>query len=212
MDIIPAVPGTILMRFDDRGTFEQAVPILAWVHVSGLRADPIFPMGVKGGVGVLDAFHFPAINDVPEVFVVPSIMRAFETGESLGMYMRVAAVDEDADITGGAEREPTAEELNEPPAEDMPAEMVDDGGPHSRLHFGAKTYKQTSYWCWPSRGAIFKIEGETPYPSDERVEKITGDEYREHKRSGLVEINPHDGVLPDEPEELEAPRRSYSVI
>jgi len=195
MHHFPAAPGSVMMRFKQDGGYTDIYPILGWVYVSGMRADPIFPVAIS--VTPLDMFMIPT-GDNPAIYLHPHApAETFEDGQEAGRYMAQFAeewakrgIDKPREEPEGVASKFAKEIAADPEIKDM-FEGKADTRP---LHFGEKTFKQQSFWHWPDANCVFAIPGESALPSDPRVLKITGDEFRELKRDGADVIDPHNGV------------------
>jgi hypothetical protein len=204
MNHFPATPGSAMMVYAD-GALDKIIPILGWVYVTGQRADPIFP--IAAGVSPVCGFCI-SINDEHDSYLHPHTGLCFESGREFGDHMAAfseawkhagedAPREEPADETGVITKWLKDEELPIPPQADT-----------RPIHFGAKTFKQQSFWHWPDANCVFAIPGEQALPSDPRVLKVTGEEFKTMKREGADEIDPHNGeVIVKAPEDETPPAR-----
>lgn len=204
MNIFPAQPGTFIVERDLTVSppVTVRVPVVGWNHVQGTMAFPIAVMN-HGGLT-----HGKAILH-PEGFVSdPTHGQVFTNLEEWETFMRTAKPgrkqappkpsDEQADDyletmePADAYEAEQAEEEEVENGEDAANEAV---GP---IEFGTKSYKSRSFWKYPLAGAIFQIEGGEPYPKDDRVEKITRDEFAALKKDGYAVIDPTLGEVSEE--------------
>lgn len=175
--VIPAHPGTYLL---DSGGSEIAV-IIGWAHVQGNRLDPLFDIARSGPL-ISEAIQHPggyvSHPSSKLLFVDASAWESYATENKLDKVAAVVTKPVDAAVN-------------------KPVETV--GKPSAALTFGTKSHKTKSFWHWPEMNAIFEIEGESPYPTDSRVTKIKRDEFAELKRQKLSVIDPHSGIIDEEP-------------
>lgn len=213
MQLLPALPGSIMIVYNEEGEIANVVPIVAWVYIQANRVDPIFPIGVS--VSPLSIFFLP--DNEAGRYVHPHTGECLDDESECVDFMREFA-DQWSKRGIDAPRDESEEPAPGPTekwAEGVLAnpEFADLKGPDTRpLHFGAKTFKQQSFWHWPDSNCVFAIPGETALPSDPRVIKITGDEYKQIKLDGADVIDPHNGeVISKIVEEAPAkPRRDVS--
>lgn len=171
MNIASAAPGTTLRRWDADGNTTD-IPIVAWTHVQGNMAHPIFPVpGISVGPNTA-IFFFESLADDNGLWLHPASGQTVDTADEIEAIVIEALGSIDL-----------------------------EGKPDTRpIHFGAQTYKSKSFWHWPTANAIFTVEGEEVYPSDARVIKVKREEWAKLKRDGAVVINPHDGLITEEAE------------
>ena len=203
--IFPAQPGTFLIERDASVSPPRIikVPVIGWNHVQGNVAFPVCVMN-HGGLT-----HGKAILH-PEGFVTDSVHGlTFETEAEWMNYMKTAkpgkarsapqepednrAANMPDDGPDDADDAPAAEDVDVENGEDA---MIESVGP---IPFGKKTYSTNSFWHMPSANAIFQIEGGNVYPKDDRCEKIKRDDYAKLKKAGATVIDPHSGVVGEEP-------------
>lgn len=208
--IFPAQPGTFMLTRDPSTSpaSVQRVPVIGWNHVQGNMAFPVCVMN-HGGLT-----HGKAILH-PEGFVTDSVNGlTFETEAAWLSFMKTAKpkstqkpVDEPED--NRAANMPDEDENDDPDAPEADDEATTFKGdtssrepePAGGIAFGKKTYSTNSFWHIPSANAIFQIEGGNVYPKDDRCEKIKRDDYAKLKKAGATVIDPHSGVVGDEPED-----------
>jgi len=186
MNTFPASPGTYLRQFDADGDYTDT-PILAWQHISGNMAFPIFPVGNRSvGPGSL-------------IYIPDGMWSHPSSGTVLEDW-----TDARAHVADFMEQHPAEPRMEKPLPKDVPVQP--DGKPDLRpLHFGEQSYKTKSFWHWPTANVIFEIEGEQVYPSDPRVVKVKRDEWAKLKRDGASVIDPHHGVVQEPDEQDEQP-------
>lgn len=190
----PAQPGTFMITRDPSTSPPSVikVPVIGWNHVQGNMAFPVCVMN-HGGLT-----HGKAILH-PEGFVTDSVHGlTFETEAEWLSFMKTAKAKGNAEDTR-ADAMPEDEPAEEPDVENGEDAMNESVGPSGAIEFGTKTYKTNSFWSMPSENAIFQIEGGQPYPKDDRCSKVTRDEYAALKKKGASVIDPHSGVVGEEP-------------
>ena len=207
--IFPAQPGTFMIERDPSVSPPRVIriPVIGWNHVQGNMAFPVCVMN-HGGLT-----HGKAILH-PEGFVTDSVHGlTFETEAEWSNYMKTAkpgkarsapqepedddrasAMPDDASDDADGQQEGEDEDVRN--GEDDQNERV---GPTGAIQFGKKTYSTNSFWSMPSANAIFQIEGGNVYPKDDRCEKIKRDDYAKLKKAGATVIDPHSGVVGEEP-------------
>jgi hypothetical protein len=183
-----AQQGTFLRVWDADGDTKD-IPVVGWMNITGQLAMPLTPVPNPG-------------TDKNSMVVVPPAGDPAD-GEWYFCHRATGVVCYSHEDAG----EYMAEYLGENPIPE-PTEKGDASvkssdpqpGPDTRpLHFGSQTYKTKSFWHWPDANAVFEIEGEQVYPSDPRAIKVKREEYAQFKRDGAVVIDPHVGVITEEP-------------
>jgi len=210
LTIFPAQPGTLMLVRDPGVTTIQRVPVIGWQHMQGNLAYPICVMN-HGGLT-----HGKAILH-PEGFVTDAIHGlTFESEAEWVNFIKSAKpksaqkpVERDSDDR--AAKMPDEDADDAPDAPETDDEDVHNGeddandraaADHGSITFGTKTYKTNSFWVLADREGhdigVFQIEGDTPYPKDDRCRKVTRDEFAAAKREGVPVIDPHSGEIPED--------------
>ena len=73
--------------------------------------------------------------------------------------------------------------------------VVAPSAPTKPLNWGEETFKTKSFWHWEEANAVFSVEKGEVLPTDKRAVKIKRDEYDALRKSGAVQIDPHNGVI-----------------
>ena len=183
MNMSPASPGTFLREWDADGDTRDT-PIIGWTYVTGNMGFPIFPVGGRS-VGPHALIYVPDEAGSDGHWCHPSSQLCSQDYDAIESVV-VAAME-----AVGA------------PEPDLKERPVDPAGqPDLKpIHFGAATYKTASFWHWPTANSVFTIEGGQVIPSDPRIVKIKRDELAKLKRDGATVIDPHNGVITEEPEQ-----------
>jgi len=145
--------------------------IVGFAYVQANLAFPIYGVPTKAGIGPLECIEHP------EGYIsYPAKSRMFESLADWSAFVEDMAEEGEETVAAGTAPDP------------------------SPIVFGDKTNKTKSFWHWPTANAVFEIEGETALPNDPRVKKVKRDEFFDLKRDGAVKIDPHAGVIEEEPE------------
>ena len=185
-----AAPGSVLRQYDEDGDHRD-YPIVGWSNITGYLAMPILTVGGQtvGPGSIIITEH----NEwVPLLFSHQSSGMVFDNEE--------AARDHVAEYLTEHPMPEIPERASAAPAATTAATNSPRPDPRAPLHFGAKKYATKSYWSWPGQNAVFEIEADAVYPSDDRVKKIKRDEYAALKRDGATKIDPHAGEIIGETE------------
>ena len=203
----PAQPGTFMIERDPSVSPPRVikVPVIGWNHVQGNLAFPVCVMN-HGGLT-----HGKAILH-PEGFVTDSVHGlTFESETEWMAYMKTTKEKStekpvERDSEDRAAKMPDDDENDAPDAPEAADEATSfDGDTATRpagIQFGTKTYATNSFWMLSdSEGhdiGVFQIEGDTPYPKDDRCRKIKRDEFAAAKREGVPVIDPRSGEIPED--------------
>jgi hypothetical protein len=190
LNIFPAAPGTFVATRDtaaNHGVYY--VPVIGWAHVQANLAFPILPMAFGG------LTHGKCVV-TPDGYVTDSIHgQCFDKIDDwIAFIDRAKRKGEDAEPDGVA----TAAK---DPAPTKPAAAKT--APSGVIVFGTKTYQSKSFWSYPEQNAVFELEGGVPYPKDERVTKVTREQFAALKKAGATKIDPSGQVSEDPAEEDE---------
>lgn len=189
MNIFPSTPGTFVATRDHAATHGvYYIPVVGWAHVQGQLAFPILPIAFGG------LTHGKCIV-TPEGFVTdPTHGQVFDKIEDWIVFIDKAkrkGDDPEPDGVATAAKDPA-------PTKPAAAKTA----PSGPIVFGTKTYQSKSFWSYPEQNAIFELEGGVPYPKDDRVQKVTRDQFAALKRDGATKIDPN-GQVEEDPAEDE---------
>lgn len=183
MIVIAAQEGTNHLQY--KAGEIHYTPIVGWSYIQGRLAFPI--MAVPGR----SEGPFSGIEHPNGMISYPHEARVFDNRDD--WFEHVETLPEDT-------KEKPAPELTVEKAPAPKAPAAPDGDyDRSPIKFGGQRYKTKSFWSWPAAHAVFEIEPEEVIPSDKRVEKIKREEFFDLKRNGATKIDPHFGIVEDDP-------------
>lgn len=192
-----AAPGTLIITRDRESTHGVVyMPVVGWCHIQGNLAFPIAALnfgGMTHGMAILDPGGF--VTD-------PIHMQIFENIDTWINFIDLAKEPKPKAAAEEIERIPETEEPDVRNGEDDMNARVGEDKP-MQIQFGDKAYKSKSFWKAPYLESIFEIEGGQNYPRDERVEKITREDFTALKKSGWDVIDPHTGVVDSVAEQVD---------
>lgn len=195
MIALPATNETWLIDYEPEVT---PLPLLGWVHTTGLNVSPLV-LGHPGPLVTGEALllHTGQVYDFGTGTMhedegswrdALSEDSLFRPGKPLPAF---AIPSEAKSATAGLAAAPAAVPARTPPQPKDPA-------PVGQIEWGTKTYKSKSFWTFAppdEEEFIFVVEGGNVTPKN--ATKITRDEFYAKRKDGAIERS---GVPGDEPE------------
>lgn len=183
--VLPAVPGTVLVRNANLYAFESGMDptttlVVGWhIEEGQTTATPILAGFDVAEIVAGDALVVPTDHGVCVVEPVTGTVFSNMT------HFRMS-LDEAPFVVGGPVVEPPAPAPRGRPPMNVPVKV----GPH-QIAVGTKTFKMTSFWRYKADDGmfVFALPPENCAPKDDRILKCTRDQMNKMVADGIAKLD-----------------------